>query len=91
MSQFDDEIRMDALAMVNGLIAAAEQEEIDNAVGFVTLTTNDETHKISINGPFSNMIAALAWSVEHEAELNQGMGIDDAPFKVHVFPMMPTD
>ena len=82
-----DDVRDAAWSFVNGMIAGFEAEKWDNAIAFVTLTTDDETHQIHIDGIFPDAVAALAWAEQHQTELNQGMPSDEDPYVVTVYPV----
>lgn len=84
----DRKVQQDALRLLHTMIAASESQDWQNADTFVALTTDDETKQISLSGPFSDPIAAMAWAEEHEAELNRGAPPDEIPFVVTVFPMI---
>jgi hypothetical protein len=83
-----EEVRQDALSLLNNMIAEGEIEEVDRADGFIVLTTNAETYDIHINGPFPDVATAMAWADEHETDLNQGNPPDEIPFVTAVFPMI---
>jgi hypothetical protein len=84
-----EEIRREAMAWVNSVIASDEAEAWENAEQFVTLTTNDETKGIFINGIFDDAVEALAWADAHQQDLNKGMAPDEDPFVVTVHPVVP--
>jgi hypothetical protein len=86
----DEQLRADAMALVNMMIADAEIEELEAAESYIALTTNAETLGIHINGTFPDAASALAWAEVHTEELNEGMPPDDAPYTVRVFPMLGT-
>ena len=84
----DEQVHLDALALANAMLADAEIEEVESANSFVVLTTNDETHKIHLNGPFPDAASALAWAEPFEADVNKGLAPDDAPYRVTVYPVV---
>jgi hypothetical protein len=84
-----EEIRKDAMAWINSVIASDEAEAWENAEQFVAMTTNAETQGIFINGTFDDAVDALVWADQHEKDLNKGMAPDEDPFVVTVHPVVP--
>jgi hypothetical protein len=87
----DEQTRRDALAWINSMIADDEVQDWEDAAVFVVLTTNAETESIHLNGPFTDVIAALAWAGAHETDLNKDLTPDEDPFTVRVYPVTPVD
>jgi hypothetical protein len=77
-----------AMALVNQMMAEGEIEEMAMANSFVVLTTNAETHKIHLNGPFPDAPSALAWAEESEEQLNKLLAPDEEPYTTAVYPML---
>jgi len=83
----DENVRKDAVTLLNWLIARSDSEDWQNADAFVALTTDDETKCIFLNGPFEDPVGAMAWAEKHQADLNKGAPADEIPYVVRVFPM----
>lgn len=90
MTHDNEAVRRDALSLLNNLIADAEVEQWESAQGFVTITTNDETKQLHINGTWDDLAEALAWAERHQTDLNSGNGPDEIPFVVTVHPIEET-
>lgn len=88
MSEESEEVRRDALALLHKMVAVSEVQDMENADSFAVLTTDDETHAISLNGPFPDAVDALVWATEHESELNKGAPANEIPFRCTVYPML---
>jgi hypothetical protein len=86
----DDDVHREAVELVNNLIADAEVEQWEHAQGFVTITTNDETKQMHINGTWDDLTEAMAWAERHQTDLNSGNGPDEIPFVVTVHPLEET-
>ena len=84
----EQEKAREATALLNWLISRSESEDWQNADSFVALTTDDETHRISLSGSWTDPVEAMEWAEKHQAELNRGAPADEIPYVVRVFPMM---
>jgi hypothetical protein len=87
----EEQIKRDAISLLDGWTVAAEMEEWQDAVCFVALVTNDETKRIHINGVFVDATDAMGWADKHQEDLNRNLPAGEAPVVVTVHPVLPPE
>lgn len=79
-----DDLRGEALNFLNDIIAAGEAQDTAEAIGFTISTVDPESGKQHLTGLFLDPVEAMRAANEHDVDVNDGNGPDDAPFVVSV-------
>jgi hypothetical protein len=83
----DDKLRLAALRFVNGMIAQAEIQELDDAVGWVVSCRDPETGRQTLFGMFDGPAEALASAERFSVEVNRGAS-DGPPWELTALPVI---
>ena len=88
-----EEVRREAVLLVEGIVLAGELDEMERAVGFIVVTSWMDDGKHHIGAPvglFTTMSEADEYVAGFEPGLNKSLDGDDK-FVVQVRPLLPPD